>query len=107
MFQEGKIKSYHEDHGFGFIQIEKESKDLFFHIKDFPNKNVPPKIGENLKFIIVEDAGKFKAANIVRLDLKVSEPAEQNNLRYRNIEGKCRQEIKRSLHGLTQRSLLY
>lgn len=53
MFQEGKIKSYHEDRGFGFIQIEKESKDLFFHIKDFPNKNVPPKIGENLKFIIV------------------------------------------------------
>ncbi|QIC72880.1 cold shock domain-containing protein [Acinetobacter indicus] len=95
MFQEGKIKSYHEDRGFGFIQIEKESKDLFFHIKDFPNKNVPPKIGENLKFIIVEDAGKFKAVNIVRLDLKVSESAEQNNLRYRNIEGKVSSRDKK------------
>jgi len=69
MFQEGKIKTYHEDRGFGFIEIEGEKKDLFFHIKDFPNRNVLPKIGEKLKFRKVEDAGKFKADYIVRLDL--------------------------------------
>ena len=70
MFQEGKIKTYNEERGFGFIEIEGEVKDLFFHIKDFPNKNVPPKVGESLKFRKVQDAGKFKADNIVRLDLK-------------------------------------
>ena len=45
-------------------------KIYFFHIKDFPNKSVEPKIGEKLKFRIVEDNGKFKADQIVRLDLK-------------------------------------
>ncbi|NNH88655.1 cold shock domain-containing protein [Acinetobacter terrae] len=70
MFTEGKIKSYITERGFGFIAIEGESKDLFFHIKDFPNKSVEPKIGENLKFRIVEDNGKLKADQIVRLDLK-------------------------------------
>jgi len=70
MFVEGKVKSYIVERGFGFIGREGESKDLFFHIKDFPNKSVEPKIGEKLKFRIVEDNGKFKADQIVRLDLK-------------------------------------
>ncbi|TCB79722.1 hypothetical protein E0H89_02180 [Acinetobacter sp. ANC 3781] len=70
MFVEGKVKSYIVERGFGFISMDGESKDLFFHIKDFPNKSVEPKIGENLKFRIVEDNGKFKADQIVRLDLK-------------------------------------
>ena len=69
MFLEGKIKTYNEERGFGFIEIAGESKDLFFHIKDLPNKNVPPKVGESLKFLKVQDAGKFKADHIVRLDI--------------------------------------
>lgn len=68
MFLEGKIKTYNEERGFGFIEIAGESRDLFFPIKDFPNKNVPPKVGEKLKFRKVEEEGKFKADNIVRLD---------------------------------------
>ncbi|MFV5491862.1 cold shock domain-containing protein [Acinetobacter sp. ASP199] len=74
MFLEGKIKTYNEERGFGFIEIVGESKDLFFHIKDFPNKNVPPKVGESLKFRKVQDGDKFKADNIVRLDLKTETP---------------------------------
>ncbi len=72
MFVEGKLKSYIADRGFGFIQVEGQSKDLFFHINDFPNKSVEPKIGEKLKFRIVENDGKLKADQIVRLDLKQS-----------------------------------
>lgn len=70
MFVEGEIKSYIIERGFGFIAIDGESKDLFFHIKDFPNKSVEPKLGEKLKFRIVEENGKLKADQIVRLDLK-------------------------------------
>ncbi|CAB1222599.1 cold shock domain-containing protein [Acinetobacter bouvetii] len=75
MFTEGKIKSYNVERGFGFIKIQGEKKDLFFHIKDFPNKSVEPKIGENLKFRIVEDNGKLKADNIVRLDVQIESVA--------------------------------
>lgn len=80
MFLEGKVKSYITDRGFGFIQVDGESKDLFFHIHDFPNKNFVPKIGERLKFLIVEDNGKLKADQIVRLDLKQSNFDDQANI---------------------------
>jgi cold shock CspA family protein/Tfp pilus assembly protein PilE len=70
MFLEGKIKKYNTERGFGFIDVDGDQADVFFHIKDFPKTAGEPKIGEKLKFLIVEDNGKFKAANIVRLDLK-------------------------------------
>ena len=53
MFCEGVVKTYNEDRGFGFIKVENQQKDIFFHIKDFPNKNIQPKIGERLKFRVV------------------------------------------------------
>lgn len=70
MFTEGKIKSYHAERGFGFIAIDGEAKDLFFHIKDLPNRNIEPTLGEKLKFVIVEDARKLKAEQIVRINVK-------------------------------------
>lgn len=70
MFVEGEIKSYITARGFGFISIQGEAKDLFFHIHDFPNAHIAPKIGEKLRFSIVEDHGKLKADQIVRLNLK-------------------------------------
>ena len=53
MFAEGVVKSYNTERGFGFIAIDGNKKDLFFHITDFPNKSIDPKIGEKLKFRIV------------------------------------------------------
>lgn len=76
MFIEGKVKSYNAERGFGFIALEGGQPDLFFHIKDFPNKSIAPQAGEKLQFLIVEDQGKFKAGHIVRLDLK-AEPLHQ------------------------------
>ncbi|OTG72610.1 DNA-binding protein [Acinetobacter sp. ANC 4218] len=71
MFVQGKVKTYNAERGFGFIAVEEgEVKDIFFHIKDVPNSTIEPKVGEKLKFIIVEDDGKFKADRIVRLDLQ-------------------------------------
>ncbi|RPE27509.1 cold shock CspA family protein [Acinetobacter sp. BIGb0102] len=70
MFLEGKIKKYNSERGFGFIQVEGRTSDIFFHITDFPKMAGEPKLGERLKFLIVEEHGKFKATNIVRLDLK-------------------------------------
>lgn len=35
MFQEGKVKTYHADRGFGFIQIEGEKRIYFFILRIF------------------------------------------------------------------------
>jgi cell division protein FtsL len=53
---------------------------VFFHITDFPKgAGGEPKVGERLKFLIVKDNGKSKAANISRLDLKRSNTHNQFN----------------------------
>ncbi|WDZ51962.1 cold shock domain-containing protein [Acinetobacter vivianii] len=77
MFLEGKIKKYNSERGFGFIQVEGRTSDIFFHITDFSKMAGEPKLGERLKFLIVEEHGKFKATNIVRLDLKRESPISE------------------------------
>lgn len=65
-FQQGKIKQYDADRGFGFIGgIE---QDIFFHISDFPLAEGEPKRNERVKFIVVENNGKLKATKIERVE---------------------------------------
>lgn len=71
MFVDGVVKSYNTERGFGFISVDGQKKEIFFHITDCPNRNIEPKQGERFKFRIVDDQGKSKAENIVRLDIQV------------------------------------
>ncbi len=105
MFLEGKVKTYNEARGFGFIAIEGESKDLFFHIQDFPNKNILPKVGEKLKFRKVEESGKFKADNIVRLELKTETP--RHTPQSRALENKPRATQREQSQEKTSRFSTY
>lgn len=65
-FQQGKIKQYNADKGFGFIGGV--GQDLFFHISDFPIGGGDPKRNERVKFQVVENQGKLKAVNIERVE---------------------------------------
>jgi cold shock CspA family protein len=65
-FQQGKIKQYDADRGFGFIGGLEQ--DIFFHISDFPLAEGEPKRNERVKFIVVENKGKLKATKIERVE---------------------------------------
>ena len=65
-FQQGKIKRYDADRGFGFIGGLEQ--DIFFHISDFPLAEGEPKRNERVKFIVVENNGKLKATKIERVE---------------------------------------
>ncbi|MFW1746077.1 cold shock domain-containing protein [Acinetobacter guillouiae] len=65
-FQQGKIKQYDADRGFGFIGGLEQ--DVFFHISDFPLAEGEPKRNERVKFIVVENNGKLKATKIERVE---------------------------------------
>ena len=78
MYIQGNIKSYNAERGFGFIEVSGENiSDVFFHISDLPQRSTPPQLGEMLKFILVEDAGQFKASSITRLDIAVPQSAPE------------------------------
>ncbi|OTG85494.1 cold-shock protein [Acinetobacter sp. ANC 4558] len=66
-YQQGKIKQYNADQGFGFISVP-EQEDIFFHISDFPAEAGEPKKNERVKFVIVENGHKFKAIQIERVE---------------------------------------
>ncbi|ENX39780.1 cold shock domain-containing protein [Acinetobacter courvalinii] len=101
MILEGKIKKYNAERGFGFIQVEGRTSDIFFHISDFPKKTGEPKLGERLKFLVVEERGKFKAVNIVRLDLKearsISEVTANEKLSVSALSGRSRSQPNKGL----------
>ncbi len=64
-FEQGKIKQYNADKGFGFIAAH--DQDIFFHISDFPQDGIEPKRNDRVKFIVVENDGKWKAVKIERV----------------------------------------
>lgn len=66
-FQQGKIKQYHSDKGFGFIAMP-EQADVFFHISDFPLEQGEPKRNERVKFVLEANGNKFKATRIERVE---------------------------------------
>ena len=65
-FQFGKIIKYNSEKGFGFISSAGE--DIFFHISDYPVTEGEPQVDDKVKFVVVENEGKFKATRIERLD---------------------------------------
>ena len=65
-FQQGKIKQYKSEKGFGFIGGLEQ--DIFFHISDFPLADGEPKRNERVKFIVVDNDGKPRAMKIERVE---------------------------------------
>lgn len=65
-FQQGKIKQYNSEKGFGFIGGAEQ--DVFFHISDFPLAEGEPKRNERVKFIVVDNDGKPRAIKIERAE---------------------------------------
>jgi cold shock CspA family protein len=51
---------------FGFIRISPDKPDIYFHVQDEARSETPgkraPKIGDTLKFFVVDDGGKSLVA---------------------------------------------
>jgi len=52
----GRIKAWHADKGYGFIEIHAQSKDVFFHISALQGRAIAPKVGDRVSFEL--SAGK-------------------------------------------------
>ncbi len=67
MRHNGTIKKWNQDRGFGFVEPEDGSQDVFAHIQEFPNKSASPQVGEQITFAIkTTPDGKKRAVQIVR-----------------------------------------
>ena len=67
----GVVKFYNPIKGFGFIHVNEENRDIFFHITSI-NGASPPEIGDHVSFFVGEKNGRPVACD-VDVYLRVSE----------------------------------
>lgn len=91
---EGKIKTWKEDKGFGFIYPNNGGKDVFIHIRDLKHSNYKPRQGDCVCYQTVTDAnGKTRAYDAFIKGVELTEtyrkktfknlrPQQKNNREY-------------------------
>lgn len=67
MRQEGILKTWNDDRGFGFIEPVHGGQDIFVHIKAFPARAGRPEVGAALSFEVALNAEGRKQARRVEL----------------------------------------
>lgn len=65
MAQQGKIISWNQQKGFGFIAPDNGEQDVFFHVSALPDKQCRPRINEAVTFCIGKDKkGRMSATKV-------------------------------------------
>lgn len=65
MRQKGKVKSWNDDKGCGFIQPMLDGKDIFFHITAFSSNKRRPDLGQLVTYRVGKDStGRIRAESI-------------------------------------------
>ncbi|WP_042883525.1 DUF1294 domain-containing protein [Cupriavidus necator] len=66
MRKAGRVKSWHAQKGFGFIDVHADSKDIFFHITALQTRAVTPKPGDRVSFeLALGKDGRMQALDVV------------------------------------------
>ena len=62
--QSGKVKHYNEEKGYGFIDVDNQSEDVFFHISKW-KLSQPPQVGQQVYFYTERnDKNQLRATQI-------------------------------------------
>lgn len=82
--QQGQIKKWQDDKGFGFIETE-AGESVFFHVSEFKAQR-RPEVGEQVVFIIRQDSqGRMQAKQVQELAFVQQKMAQKNQqIRQRN-----------------------
>jgi uncharacterized membrane protein YsdA (DUF1294 family)/cold shock CspA family protein len=64
LLHKGKIETWNDDKGFGFIRPNNKGDRVFIHIKAFSVRNIRPEKGDVVVYSVAKDAqGRFRAVN--------------------------------------------
>lgn len=76
---DGKLKSWNEERGFGFILATHSGEEIFVHISQFPRGGSRPQIGEALSFEVTQRPdGRKQAVKLVRPQSALSAGAHRS-----------------------------
>ena len=63
----GTIKKFLSERGYGFIEVEDEEKDIFFHVSSYPTSSLPAS-GQNVEFTVTESHKGKEASGLKVID---------------------------------------
>lgn len=75
----GKISKYLSFRGYGFINSEEYEKDIFFHLSNYPQRQLPVQ-NQLLEFDIKETTKGLEAVNIKIVHALPSEETPQEDI---------------------------
>lgn len=65
MYDQGVIKEWNDERGFGFITSQNESGNVFVHVSSFPKRERRPVVGDVVSYNLKTDArGRFQADSV-------------------------------------------
>ena len=71
MLHKGKINTWNDDKGFGFVAPNRGGDRVFIHIKAFSVRNIRPEVGDVVVYSVTkDDQGRFQAVNAKFVDNK-------------------------------------
>ncbi len=98
--QAGKIKHWNQDKGYGFIDADNQSEDVFFHVSKV-RLSQPISIGQRVCFNSEgNDKNQLRATEVTSVELSILESSESNlpNNLSNNTSGIERKRSSRSTH---------
>ncbi len=103
--QKGRLKTWKDDRGFGFIKPEGGGADLFVHIRDFGNIPRKPRVGDWIQYQPMKDQqGRWRAADVQIEGLQRSASSPKNTPKAKSRPGQS-QRNKRSRSPLVGRAV--
>jgi cold shock CspA family protein len=77
----GKIVSWKDDKGFGFIRADGKNGQIFFHISSVKTATRKPKIGDVVIFEVTKDSqGRLKATHVLREGVSLSQSVKSEGI---------------------------
>lgn len=77
----GKIVSWKDDKGFGFISPEGENEQVFFHISSIKKATRKAEIGDVVIFEVAKDSqGRLKATHVLLEGVSLAHPRGSNKI---------------------------
>ena len=93
--QQGQVKKWQDDKGFGFIETE-NGDSVFFHINEFKAPRRRPDIGEQVVFTLGQDnQGRMQAKDVQELEFVQQKMSQKNKqIRQRNHKRSAQAEFE-------------
>ena len=88
----GQLIKWKDERGFGFIQSENQSQEVFLHISELKDLTRRPQVGDTIYYHLIVKKGKIRAGNAFILGARSKPSSSSKSLIERRQKAECRRQ---------------